>query len=575
MNRLPIYLSFLFILGSADVFGSSLGGGAVTAIFPHPSRPSVIYASSDGGGVFVSLNAGETWSALNVGRPNGDIVDIAIGSTRVDVVYAATENTLLRSIDGGANWLESECCFADIRSLELISDSLQMGSGNRLLSFDPDDLGDAYVFDLGSPVREIDSGMRRIYAATDAGLVLVNYQPLKIETLLSGRFTHVVVQRDPSGDTVYAVALSADGQTSTVFRKIGDRPWIELDDLSTRVVAMTLSGSARPRLHIATEDGDVFALGEQLPIWEPISATGSMITALAATSTGALYAGTSDSRVFRVIPGEFVPKAPPLSRLSDDVTRLPRLLAQSKEGRFVDDELASGFLIPVVANVEGAAGELFRSDLSLINAADSAQDVVVIWLGEGMQGSVRPSFRLTLPPSKPFTVGPAVVINDIAVELNVSGLGALAVFAVDSNENVSRSSSISGSARVWNTKPDSSGSVSETNAAVNFDVLRAETRVLIGNIQNDDFRTNLGIVNSDSVEQEYTVSVMGPARGEMYTVRVPPYSLLQRPVPGSYGQLTIVVTAVGPHDWFAYGASVNNASGDAWFTRGLAARPRP
>lgn len=79
-------------------------GGDITALAAAPSRPALLYAATQNGSVFRSLDRGETWSFA--GWPNTPLADLAVDPRTPNLVYGAAAFVILRSTDGGASWAE-------------------------------------------------------------------------------------------------------------------------------------------------------------------------------------------------------------------------------------------------------------------------------------------------------------------------------------------------------------------------------------------------------------------------------------------------------------------------------------
>ena len=98
--------------------GGSVNGGRtthITCMAVSPTSTNIIYAGTDGGGAYKSIDYGVTWE--NISRsstvPGQNwldpyIRDIAVDPDDENIIYAATgylgDGHLYRSLDGGANW---------------------------------------------------------------------------------------------------------------------------------------------------------------------------------------------------------------------------------------------------------------------------------------------------------------------------------------------------------------------------------------------------------------------------------------------------------------------------------------
>ena len=87
----------------------------VSSIVVHPTNPNIIYIGTgdrDGGdvpgyGVWRSTDGGTTWSAYNSGMGNRTVNEIIMHPSNSNIIYAATNGFVFKTIDGGANWTAS------------------------------------------------------------------------------------------------------------------------------------------------------------------------------------------------------------------------------------------------------------------------------------------------------------------------------------------------------------------------------------------------------------------------------------------------------------------------------------
>src|SRR5262245_37125555 len=77
-------------------------GGLVFTIVPDPGTAGRLYAGTYDGGVFVSTNAGASWSATGWGPTN--VYAVAVDPSTPDTVFASGYDRIWRSRDGGAHW---------------------------------------------------------------------------------------------------------------------------------------------------------------------------------------------------------------------------------------------------------------------------------------------------------------------------------------------------------------------------------------------------------------------------------------------------------------------------------------
>jgi hypothetical protein len=94
---------------SATWMGGGPYAGIVTSLAADPERPNVLFAGVGTGEVYVSTDAGRSWSPTGPGLvidPNSAFAQVAIAIDPVtpSTIYAATPTGVFKSVDGGASW---------------------------------------------------------------------------------------------------------------------------------------------------------------------------------------------------------------------------------------------------------------------------------------------------------------------------------------------------------------------------------------------------------------------------------------------------------------------------------------
>jgi len=80
-------------------------GGTVRSLASSPSRPAVLYAGTDFGGVFRSNDNGAHWAFAGTGLGwNNGVYALEVDPVRPDTVWAATDHGIFKSDTGGAAW---------------------------------------------------------------------------------------------------------------------------------------------------------------------------------------------------------------------------------------------------------------------------------------------------------------------------------------------------------------------------------------------------------------------------------------------------------------------------------------
>jgi photosystem II stability/assembly factor-like uncharacterized protein len=94
------------VSSGADGWGSP----GVRAGFPidfqiDPGNPNRIFANNYGGGNFLSIDGGQSWTVASDGYTGAQVRDIAVDPINPAVVYAAARSGFFSSTDGGNSWL--------------------------------------------------------------------------------------------------------------------------------------------------------------------------------------------------------------------------------------------------------------------------------------------------------------------------------------------------------------------------------------------------------------------------------------------------------------------------------------
>jgi hypothetical protein len=228
------------------------------------------------------------------------------------------------------------------------------------------------------------------------------------------------------------------------------------------------------------------------------------------------------------------------------------------------DAATSAFLFPSAGSVQGAGGTFFKSDGMLVNYRNASQRISMGWIAQGVNNGSRPLvYPQALNASTPYT------LNDFVTSvLHESGLGAVLVTGVLSSNNPDTNASLDAFSRIWTNQPGASGTVSL--AFPPMDVLDSFGNAFayaLGLRHDNGFRTNVGIVNLDSQPHTWTVTANGSTGlVNTFAVAVEAYSMRQVPIPA--GQYGILLLALAPEVngfwWSAYGAAVDNITGDGW-----------
>lgn len=89
--------------------GSGLSGRVITSVTVDPFQSHIIFAATSAvsGSLFKSTDAGKTWVPANTGMVGMDVNALWMDPERGNVIYAATNNGVYKSIDGAGSWVSA------------------------------------------------------------------------------------------------------------------------------------------------------------------------------------------------------------------------------------------------------------------------------------------------------------------------------------------------------------------------------------------------------------------------------------------------------------------------------------
>jgi len=153
-----------------ELTGSINGGlGRINVVTIDPNDTNIIYVGAPAGGIWKSVNRGQSWTVLNDDIGNIGVSDIAIDPNNSSILYIATgdsdgKNTystgIMKSIDGGINWndtgLDLLSSFSTINNLLIDpEDSQILYAGTSFGLYKSTDAGVTFSIILSIVVRDI------------------------------------------------------------------------------------------------------------------------------------------------------------------------------------------------------------------------------------------------------------------------------------------------------------------------------------------------------------------------------------------------------------------------------------
>jgi len=185
--------------------GNDDASGRVVGIAPHPVDPDICYIAAASGGVWKTVDGGETWNPITDELANLNHGAIAIDPGNPETIYVGTgEYTtgsngdgLFRSTDGGVNW----------QRIAEVSEVAARFSG---IAVDPTDPDIIHVTTNLGYVRSTDGGATwTLKKQGSASALAVN--PLIPSTLYIGRHNDGVYRSTDGGDTWFRLSNGLPG----------------------------------------------------------------------------------------------------------------------------------------------------------------------------------------------------------------------------------------------------------------------------------------------------------------------------------------------------------------------------
>ncbi|RLE28228.1 MAG: hypothetical protein DRJ65_00385 [Acidobacteria bacterium] len=535
---------FVSTNGGADwaAAGTELGGAYVPALAIDPASPHAVYAGTEGG-VWISADGGAAWLEQTVDQPFDVVSAITLGqSGGVGMLIGTNGAGVFRSADGGAHWGDSNAGLIASRILSLAvpkghSDTVYAGclggggiyrSDNRGLTWAraSSGLGNGTVRALAADPYSQDT----VYAGTLRGIYRTGNGGISWMEASGGLFPYSTVNSISVGGPDPGIILA--GTNDGVFRST-DRAssWSPsssgLSDL--RIEEVAISSSDPTRAYAGTNDDGVFRSDDGGLSWiaassgldagrirslavdplDPDTAFAGMVARVFKTTDGGqtwaeadsgLPSRSIDSLVFDPAnPSFFYAGSTAVFRTDDGGADwsavgswgsspwVEALALDPIDGRTVyAGSYGAGvqvltlpgrpLWVPVVTHAPGLNGSSWRSDVWVLNPGDENTTVLLRFHGSG--GSIEDSYVLPGNSQAAFT--------DVVDLLGGNGSGALEVISDATVFAASRTYNISGGGTFGQSYP-----ATEINQAL----LLGESAVLPHLAEEEDFRTNIGLVN--------------------------------------------------------------------------------
>lgn len=230
----------------------SIAGVNVTAIEIDPSDATVYYLGTDGNGIFVSYNAGNTWQRPDASElATGSLIDIEVHPTDVCTIYMAFPDTVLKTTDCmrstfdiyevdqsdelvtalDVDWYNPENVWIGNEQGAVIK-SVNGGETWSTVYRVEDDITDLEVSKADSRIIYVATDRRGLYRSADSGSSWVEY-----EDELKREFKE--------SDEVYGFAQTEDGTSVIMNTEYGLLISVDLGETWEALPLLTPEGEAR------------------------------------------------------------------------------------------------------------------------------------------------------------------------------------------------------------------------------------------------------------------------------------------------------------------------------------------
>ena len=314
-------------------------GGEILTL--HAAPKGVLFAGTEGAGIFRSTDRGNTWTPINTGlhyEPGEGFTGVTALVQKGETFYAGTRRTLYASTDGGNTWhhVSNFQEYESISGIVIIGERIYVGTLNTGIWYS-DDAGASWlqVNDGFGPmlIRELSSigttlvagvGDRvfRKRANEDELTAVHDYFVLEqidsfasMDNLLyvgghAGRGGEIFRSND-EGDTWTRITTEDMAHTVTAFRggeifrsnDEGDT-WtrITTEDMAHTVTAVAAFGGT---LYAGTFGSGVFRSDDNGDSWAVVNAglTNRRVSTLLAVNEDTVFAGTLGGGIFRTMDG--------------------------------------------------------------------------------------------------------------------------------------------------------------------------------------------------------------------------------------------------------------------------------
>jgi len=263
---------------SWSAVNTGMTGRWLSSVVIDPNNSSTIYAGSDIDGVFKSSDGGSTWKAVNNGLSGTEVQTLAVDPANGLTIYAGTANGgIAKSTDGGSSWSAANTGFTGVPYV-------------WSLAVDPSNSQTVYagIYDGG------------VFKSTNGGASWT-----AMNTGLSSTFSDWSLAIDPTNSQVI---YAGNGGGSGVFKSTnGGASWSSINSglTSTNIISVSVVPTNSQTIFAVTADG-VFRSTNGGTSWSAAnSGLPANVRRLAVDQTNdqTVYAATAGGGVYRSTNG--------------------------------------------------------------------------------------------------------------------------------------------------------------------------------------------------------------------------------------------------------------------------------
>ena len=280
-------------------------GGEILTL--HAAPKGVLFAGTEGAGIFRSTDRGDTWSPVNTGLhfELGDgFTGVTAFAQKGEMLYAGTRDALYGSTDSGNTW--HHAFYESISSIVVIGDRIYVGTLNTGLWYSDDD-GDSWqpVNDGFGPtsIRELSSIGTTLVAGAKGGVFRKRVDEDELTAINDDFIGHQVDSFAAMENRLYLGAYM--GNKAELFKSNdeGDS-WFPITPKEMRhtVKALAVFGAT---LYAGTYGSGVFRSDDNGDTWTAVNdgLTDRTVSTLLVVNEDTVFAGTAGNGIFRTMDG--------------------------------------------------------------------------------------------------------------------------------------------------------------------------------------------------------------------------------------------------------------------------------